>query len=84
MVLCKKCGGVCNPSKALKEQMFVMLDDRGVPETQGFFAEPKITDCFKCVKCGHSFIPTPQETVQDDMAWELLKKLYDLQKNKKS
>ena len=76
MTICNVCGGKCYPSKAHSDQPCLILDDNGVPETQGFFAEPKIVSCLKCEKCGHSFVIGNETTTPDRIVYKSLPNIF--------
>ena len=48
---CKKCGGICKPSKGILNIHDIQTNDL----SKEF--ETKILDCIKCTSCGHSWIP---------------------------
>ena len=59
--ICKECGCIGKPSKALLNQL-VSFDDFGNDAdrrgtTQSRHGEAKEVDCLKCPNCGHSWIP---------------------------
>ena len=59
--ICKECGCIGKPSKALLNQLVSFDDfgnDAGKRETtQSRHGEAKEVDCLKCPNCGHSWIP---------------------------
>jgi hypothetical protein len=50
MIICKKCGGECKPSKTMHTK--TLLSEFGSKITTTTFIS-----CQKCIKCGNSFIP---------------------------
>lgn len=67
--LCRRCNGVCEPNKALQNQL-VSYDDFGFDHgdsgtTQSRTGKAVIIDCFKCKNCGHSFVP--EEIVDNNL-----------------
>lgn len=65
MIICKKCGGGCKPSKAL---LNIMKSSNDFGDDAGQFGatrrpsgEAEMVDCLKCEKCGHSFFPNKKE-----------------------
>ena len=58
MYTCKKCGGFTKKSKGIMN--FHDIRKNGIGE---FFT--KMLNCFKCIKCGHSFIPKEDEKAID-------------------
>ncbi len=61
MIKCRRCNSKCKPSKALLNQLISLGDDLfeagDVGSTQSRSGKAILVDCYKCVKCGHSFIP---------------------------
>ena len=57
MITCKKCGGQCNPSKAILQ--YNKESDYEVTEKV-----TKYVDCYKCKSCGNSFIPKLKTVLQ--------------------
>ena len=54
---CKKCGGICKPSKGILNIHNIQTNDLNKE------FETKLVDCLKCESCGHSWIPEyPKET----------------------
>lgn len=61
MKTCKKCNNNCKQSKALLNTLVFSNDfgnDFGICRTtQSRVGETILVDCYKCEKCGHSFVP---------------------------
>ncbi len=61
MIKCRRCNSECKPSKGLLNQLVSFNDfdndagSRGT--TQSRVGKAILVDCYKCINCGHSFIP---------------------------
>lgn len=71
--ICKECGCIGKPSKALLNQLVSFDDfgnDAGKPgTTQSRHGEAKEVDCLKCPNCGHSWIPEKSDREQAIKWW---------------
>jgi len=71
--ICKECGCIGKPSKALLNQLVSFDDfgnDAGKPgTTQSRHGEAKEVDCLKCPNCGHSWIPEKSDREQAIEWW---------------
>lgn len=61
-MICRKCNSDCKFSKAFNNTL-VCFDDFGNDAgnrgtTQSRVGKAILVDCYKCVNCGHSFIPS--------------------------
>ncbi len=50
MIKCKKCQGICKPSKA-----FINTYSQGITTTSDKTYCVNLVNCHKCTQCGHSF-----------------------------
>ena len=59
---CKKCGGICKPSKGILNTHNIQTNDLNKE------FETKLVDCLKCESCGHSFVPK-EISKQEKLNW---------------
>ena len=76
--ICQKCGGKSFLSKALQHTLVQTFNSEGKKE--GFYrriGKPEMTNCLKCEKCGHSYIPKSKPKTDDKGYINLIKTFAD-------
>jgi hypothetical protein len=55
---CRKCNSECKPSKGLINSYLIEVTIDENKQCWTDYTNAKLVDCYKCVNCGHSFIPS--------------------------